>query len=66
MDTNVTSGFFSSEDVDFTLRFPGIVKKYAAGRRTFSVASHLKTRIHIIPPRKVPWFGPSYPLEFPV
>ena len=24
------------------------VKKHAAGRRTFSVASHLKTRIHII------------------
>ena len=33
----------------FSLRFPGIVKKKpAAGRRTFSVASHLKTRIHII------------------
>ena len=57
MNTNVTSGNFSSEDVDFTLRFPGIIKKkknmYAAGRRTFSVASHLKTRIHIIPPRKL-------------
>ena len=26
----------------------GIIKKHAAGRRTFSVASHLKTRIHII------------------
>lgn len=39
---------FSSKDVDFTLRFPGIIKKHAAGRRTFSVASHLKTRIHII------------------
>lgn len=48
MNTNVTSGFFSSKDVDFTLRFPGIIKKHAAGRRTFSVASHLKTRIHII------------------
>ena len=48
MNTNVTSGFFSSEDVDFTLRFPGIIKKHAAGRRTFSVASRLKTRIHII------------------
>lgn len=47
-NTNVTSGFFSSKDVDFALRFPGIIKKHAAGRRTFSVASHLKTRIHII------------------
>ena len=27
MNTNVTSGNFSSEDVDFTLRFPGIIKK---------------------------------------
>ena len=27
MNTNVTSGFFSSKDVDFTLRFPGIIKK---------------------------------------
>ena len=46
MNTNVTSGFFSSKDVDFTLRFPGIIKKkkHAAGRRKFSV----KTRIHII------------------
>ena len=48
MNTNVTSGFFSSKDVDFTLRFPRIIKKHAAVRRTFLVASHLKTRIHII------------------
>ena len=48
MNTNVTSGFFSSNDVDFTWRFPRIIKKHAAGRRTFSVVSHLKTRIHII------------------
>ena len=48
MNTNVTSGLFSSKDVDFTSCFPGIVKKHAARRRTFSVASHLKTRIHII------------------
>ena len=26
----------------------GMIKKHAAGRRTFSVASYLKTRIHII------------------
>ena len=25
MNTIVTSGFFSSKDVDFTLRFPGII-----------------------------------------
>ena len=32
----------------YHVAFPREYKKHLAGRRTFSVASHLKTRIHII------------------
>ena len=35
MNTNVTSAFFSSKDVHFTLRFPGIIKK------TFSLKENI-------------------------
>ena len=35
MNTNVTSGFFSSKDVDFTLRFPRIVKNMQLEREHF-------------------------------